>query len=71
MISNYIDPEGKIIMKINCSPNDINFFINKSFSRELCIVVGEDIVIPSMFTKITDVESLKKDYIDYCSKLHT
>lgn len=69
MISNYIDPKGKVVLKINCSPNDMNYFINKSFTHEVCIVVGEDIVVPPMFTKISDIEELKKDYQDYCSKL--
>lgn len=41
MVSNHIDPESKLVLKINCSANEINFFINKIFTKELCIVVGD------------------------------
>ena len=71
MISNYIDPESKLVLKINCSATEVNFFINKIFTKEICIVVGEENVVTPEFTRISDIEFLKKDYIEYCNRLHT
>lgn len=70
MISNYVDPEAKLVLKVNCSSHDINFFLNKNFTKQLCIVVGDEATISPVFTKITDLEALRRDYIDYCSQLH-
>ena len=70
LISNYINPESKILVKINCNINEVNCFINKSFTSEISIIVGDSSTeIPPHLVRITDLDALKKDYNEYCSKI--
>jgi hypothetical protein len=45
LVSNYLNPECRIIMRINCPADEFKFIINKDFTNVLSVVVGDVIHI--------------------------
>jgi hypothetical protein len=64
LVSNYLNPESRIVMKIDCPADEFKFIINKDFTKILSVVVGNAIDIDETnFVKID--RDVKPMYIHY------
>lgn len=63
LVSNYLNPNSKLIIKFNCPPDELKFIINKDFTAVLSVLVGDLVQIPDSHKKLQN--DVKQTYIKY------
>ena len=64
LVANYLNPNSRVIMKIDCPPDEFKFIINKDFTRILSVLVGDIIPIDEeKFMKLD--KDVKPMYFQY------
>lgn len=63
LVSNYLNPGSKLVIKFNCPPDELKFIINKDFTAVLSVLVGDLVEVPATHKKLQN--DVKQTYIKY------